>query len=240
MTNTAFDLIDINDFDLAKRIARNGSVLPNIAPERFSSVHVRRAAIKTEPLNISYIPAVYWDDEIKIKIFESPLLIEYRDESLLSPSIIKRLMDNSVENIKNIPHRLQTAQMACDAVDRNIILIDSVSPLLLKAVINKALSSTINNGGFTVIRHVYRDALPRALSIYNDLILNKGDKLYAQPRKLIYHHRLGEIEPVRLREMAQRLKAYEAYRELTSTEEALQLMSDDGVKRKWLEGDLSL
>lgn len=240
MKQYTHDFSRIDDIQLAKLIARDNSILPEIPPERFSSVHVTRAALKTQPLSIAYIPSKYWDDEIKIKIFESPVLKGYRDDSLLSPSVIKRLMDYNVENIKKIPHSLQTAEMASNAVDRNIVLLNDISPDLIKLVINKALSSTINNGGFTVIRNAYREKLSKALSSYNELILNKGDKLYAKPRKIIYHHRLSEIDPSRLREMAQRLKAYDAYRALTSTEEALQLMKDAGIKRQWLEGDLSL
>lgn len=229
---------ELNNFKLAQIIKNNPKIAADIPVEHFASIHVTRAAFISDPNNLAYIPRKYWTDSMKLRVYTSPFLHHLMHEDLLTPEFVKSLIQHDVASIKHIPHYLQTLQVANMTVQSDIMFLNDIRPDLIPGVIQLALQPSINQGGHFSIKKVYRDKIPQALVAYNSILQHTVLSPTNRGLCLVYRNRLSDVSPVRLKEMSKRLKAFDAYRALTSTEDALKLIDgDENKKRKWLEQD---
>jgi hypothetical protein len=228
----------LNNFELAKAIKQNPNLVTIIPEARFASIHVTRAAFNASPNNLAYVPREYWTDAMKTKVFISPFLHHLIHEDLLTPEFTKSLIAHDVASIRHIPHHLQSLEVANMAVQSDIMFLNYINPDLFSGLVRIALEPSLNKGGHFSIKQVYRDKVPQALVKYNSILQHTILSPTNRALCLVYKHRLNDIGRSRLKEMSIRLKTFDAYRALTSTEMALQIIDGDvNKKRKWLEQD---
>jgi hypothetical protein len=230
----------MDDEEIENCIMGGGLITHLIPTERFSSKKIAAAAFRVNPRNLSYIPREFWTNDMKMKILNSDWLSHYIHDGLFTPGLVRNYLDHDIFGIKKIPHQHQTMSAAIRAVKRDFKLLLNIDPKYLSTIFTLALESDSENGGYKDIKRAFTIDLSLALSYYNDVLLGHVTSLHSRALCKVYHYRLSQLEPEVLSTMAKGVKAFDAYRELTSTASAIGLMDDLGKKRQWIEDDLNM
>lgn len=234
------DIAAMDDDEIINNIAMGEKIAHLIEPERFSSKDIVKAVFRDNPRNLSYIPHEFWDYNLKFKVLDVESLNHYIHDEMFTPGFVAKYVNHDIYRIKKIPHHHQTISVAIRAVKRDLKLLLYINPKYYSTIIELAVESETENGGFRDIKRAFDIELGSALFIYNEVLLENLTSPNSKALSKIYHYRLAKLEPQELNKLAKEFKAFDAYRALTSTAEALDLMSDLGRKRQWMEDDLSL